>query len=240
MDQQVLNFFNNDSIFREKGVIIADCDEVLCNISPKWISNLYEDFDYFNKYLNLPLDFSLEKYSSRIITRNIFYLDAWLLRRDKKFSRKELDEFRRRFIEAYNRDDFYDDLQPTRFASGLSYLIGQPYVKRIDIVTRTFDKNRDSKERFLKDLFPTSSANKKLNIYYLDVGESKADLIKTLGNDIAMIAEDETENIEDIVKNCNNLNNMIFCVPRYGYNDSITHDTYIKLKNKDNTIFYYN
>jgi hypothetical protein len=58
----------------------------------------------------------------------------------------------------------------------------------------------------------------KLDIYYLDPNENKSDVIKTLGNDIDCIADDELSNIIDICKKCDNVRDVNFYVPTYGYN----------------------
>lgn len=220
----------------EKVNLVLDCDEILCCISPKWVFSLYNDYNFFKKYLNIPekLELTRENFN-RILMRPYFFLDSWLFKHDKKFTKEEVKEFKTRFIEIYDSKNFYDDLEPTPFANAISYLALQHYIKNIYIVTRTTPNNKDSKERFLSKLFGTTLD--KVQIFYLEKDEKKSDVIKNLNN-ISIVADDELENLEDIAMNCNNIKGANFYVPKYGYNRNPSENLLEACKNKK-VIFNY-
>jgi hypothetical protein len=204
----------------KKHDIVLDCDDVLCLIAPKWIYKLYSDYDFFSKYLYIPKKEEFvfnEEMVTKIMSRPFFKLDSWLFKHGERnnFSDEEIIEFRERFYHLYDTPDFYDDLSPTEFAKGMSFAINETAIKHVSIVTRSTYNNRKSKEKFLMNLFNNSN---KLDIYYLDPNENKSDVIKTLGNDIDCIADDELSNIIDICKKCDNVRDVNFYVPTYGYN----------------------
>ena len=204
-----------------KDHIVVDVDELLVLISPKWIYTLIEeDYDYFNKYFHLP-DKDTFVYNSdfefRVMQRKNFYIDQWLIRNENRelYSPEEIITMRKKFMEAYDRPDFYDNLNGTPIAEALSAAARQPDVKTVSIITRCTDNNRESKEKLIRRIFGN---NHKVDLYFLDLNEKKSDVIKGLGNRVGAIFEDERENILDIADNCPNLNEVTFYVPAYGYN----------------------
>ena len=224
----------------QKKHIIVDCDEVLVRISPKWVYLMHqpENFEYFNKYLDLLKDFDLQKNYIHVLNRDTFYLNEWLLRKDKKFSIEELDEVKERMMDVYNSGDFYTTLKPTPMAKSLSFTAKSPLLNKISVVTRSTEKSINDKDKFIKHIFQGSMD--KVDIYHAEPNEKKSDIINNLGNDIAAIYDDEISNVNDIINNCHNVKDLIFGIPSYGYNSDIPDNTYEVAKNKGVIIKYYN
>lgn len=215
--------------------IVADCDEVLVRISPKWVYLMHspENFEYFNRFFRLNEGFDLKKHASIVLNRPQFYLNKWLLRKDilEKNTIEEINECVDRMMSLYDSSDFYDSLVPTALGKSLALAIKQPRLERLSIVTRVTSENVDSKEKFLKTLFQGSMS--KVDIYYIEADEKKSDVISILGDDIAAVYEDEVNNIDDIINNCNNIGQSTIFVPSYGYNVNIPQSTYETAKRKE-------
>lgn len=221
------------------GHVVADCDEVLVNISPKIIKLMHDDFDYYNQFFRLSKDFDLNTHTDVILNRPEYYIDQWLVRKDvyEKFTEDEVNEARMRLQnEIIFKEDLYDDLLPTNLGRSLSYTVSTPLMKKLTIVTKTSDNNLESKERFLKNLFRGSMD--KVDIYYLESDENKSDVIKTLGY-VTRVYEDELSNVEDIVMNCDNVRQNSIDIPSLGYNQNISEEVVDEAKKKKIDLTYF-
>lgn len=221
------------------GHIVADCDEVLVNISPKIVQLMHEDYDYYNKYFRLSKDFDLNKHESTVLSRPSFQLDQWLVRPDvyDNYSEDEVNEARLRLMnELIHSPTLYDDLEPTNLGRGLSLTAATPLLKKLSIVTRTSDRNLESKEKFLKTLFQGNMD--KVDIYYIEGNDKKSDVLSTLGY-ITKYYEDEIKNIEDVVTNCDNFSDTSIDIPSFGYNQDISNELINKCRNKNINMNYY-
>ena len=225
-----------------KSWVVADCDEVLVRISPKWVHLMHEkeNFDYFNNFFRLSKDFDIEKSAPVILSRPEFYIDKWLMRKDilENHTIEEIAQAKKRMMDLYNVPDYYDNLKPTSLGKSLSFAVKNPILERLVIVTRTTPESLATKERFLKELFRGSM--NKVDIYYVETNEKKSDVIRNLGNKISSIYEDEISNIEDIVTNCNNLEYCQLFIPSYGYNVNVPTEIFDLAKKNKNKIIYYN
>lgn len=230
----------------EKKHIVVDCDEVIVNISPMIVALLHDkesgNFDYYNKYLRLTEDFDIDKHEERILSRPSFNVINWLIRENikEKYSNEEIDEFLDKAMqEVIFHPELYDHLQPTPIAKSLAHVANSTMLDKISIVTRTSDNNLESKERFLKKLFRGNM--NKVDIYYVEPDENKSDVICNLGDNIAAIYDDEISNVEDIVFNCDNVKDLQFLIPSFGYNTEITQELFDECKRKNIEIknFYY-
>lgn len=220
------------------GHIVADCDEVLVNISPKIVQLMHEDFDYYSQFFRLSENYDYDTHYSVILNRPEYYIDQWLVRKDvyDNFTEDEVNEARKKLHnEIIFKSDLYDTLKPTKLGESLSMTIGTPLMKKLSIVTKTSDNNLKSKEKFLKTLF--RGHMDKVDIYYLEGDDKKSDVIKTLGY-VTAIYEDELSNVEDIIKNCDNVRQNRFDIPSLGYNQKISADIVQKAKDKNIDIGY--
>jgi hypothetical protein len=184
------------------------------------------NFEYFNEYLRLSEDFDITKHEISVLSRPDFYLDRWLIRKEvfDNHTEEEVANMQSKMMDLYNLDEYYyDDLQPTSLAKGIAFTLKQPILKKVTVVSRVTSRNTESKERFIKRLF--SGSMNKVDIYYVEKGEKKSDVISNLGMNINAIYEDEVSNINDIIKNCNNFTNGQILIPSYGYNQEIPDET---------------
>jgi len=210
--------------------IFVDCDDVLCDISTKWTKGILDQKDYFSKYFNLPNDINLVK------TRMFFHLNQWLMKEDYKFeSKEEFEEFRNKFMAIYLKKDFYSDLKPTGFAHSLSLIAPNSMVKKIIILTRSFDENFSSKKEFISILFRNSLS--KVEIEKIGPDQKKSDIFSKY-NECDILVDDELPNIVDILKNTF-VSKCDIYVPKYGYNKP--NDDFMSLvsEKKCNLTYYY-
>ena len=188
--------------------VVLDCDEVLVNISIPWIETIISD-NNFNKYINL------KEYSKKdIYLRDEFYIEKFFTYKNKE----DIEICKDKFYKIYSESRFYDNLKPTRYGTVMSKAAMQSFVENIYVITRHIgsNDNLDSKKLFLNKLFKNSID--KLNIIEIGKNEKKSDIIKDINN-IAIYAEDELNNILDVIKNCKkNLDGTIINIPIYGYN----------------------
>ena len=221
----------------DKKHIVVDCDEVLVNISPMILALIHDkksgNFDYYNKYFRLAEDFDIDLHEERILSRPVFRVDDWLVRPDiyDNFEESEIQEM----LEKLNNEvifhpNLYDMLKPTQIANSIAQMTRTSMVDKVSVVTRTSDNNLESKERFLKKLFKGSM--KKVDIYYVEPDEKKSDVVSMLGEDIAIIYEDEIKNIEDIVYTCDNVKDLQIMIPSFGYNVNIERELYDECERK--------
>lgn len=221
----------------DKKHIVVDCDEVLVNISPMILALIHDkksgNFDYYKKYFRLAEDFDIDLHEERILSRPVFRVDDWLVRPDiyDNFEESEIQEM----LEKLNNEvifhpNLYDMLKPTQIANSIAQMTRTNMVDKVSVVTRTSDNNLESKERFLKKLFKGSM--KKVDIYYVEPDEKKSDVVSMLGEDIAIIYEDEIKNIEDIVYTCDNVKDLQIMIPSFGYNVNIERELYDECERK--------
>jgi hypothetical protein len=215
--------------------IVTDCDEVLTDISPLWVSKIHEEREFFEKYFYLNPTFNhmgVEDYK-KVLQRPEFHINKWMRKKDLILSEDEEKNLFDRFYSLYDNDDFYEECLPTKMAEGLYKLSLQRYVNKIYIVTRTSDGTRDSKTKWLE----THLSNPKFEIILVGRNEKKSDYIKDL-EDVKMIVEDELSNIHDIVDNCKNLSEVDLYIPATGYNQP-DHEFFEKMeKNKIKPLYY--
>lgn len=198
--------------------LVVDCDEVLFEISTKWIKKLIELNDpELEEWLNLTIARKILNNSGEkalrdyVLIRKEFYLNKAFCKDITKMTPANTDKF----FSVYDTEDFYDDIEPTKIAITLGSSIYNIMINHIYIVTRSSDINYPSKERALTGLFN----NTKSTILRLNMNEKKSDIINKNNIDLtkAIIYEDELSNIEDYIRNCN-VNETTFYIPEYGYN----------------------
>jgi phosphoglycolate phosphatase-like HAD superfamily hydrolase len=215
--------------------IVTDCDEVLTDISPLWVSKIHEEREFFKKYFYLNELFDhmgVEDYK-KVLSRPEFHINKWMRKKDLTLSENEEKELFDKFYSLYDNDDFYRECIPTKMAEGIYKLSLQRYVNKIYIVTRTSDGTRESKRKWLE----THLSGSKFEIIFVGRDEKKSDYIKKLDN-VKMIVEDELSNIHDIVDNCDNLHEVDLYIPSTGYNLP-DHEFFEKMKENHIKPLYY-
>lgn len=225
----------------KSNVIVADCDEVLVRISPKWVYLMHEQYERFAPYFNLSKNFDVEVHAPVVLNRPVFYLNDWLGNEHLKSlygtdeGKQVLEDMKKLYT-----GDYYANLQPTATGRALSQIIKNSLVKRLVVVSRvsTNLEVNESKTRFLKALF--SGYNHKLQIYYVEPGEAKSEAFNLLNEDVNIIYEDELSNIEDLAQNASNIDGARLMIPSYGYNSAMDPSLKAHLENRGIDIRYYN
>lgn len=196
--------------------LIIDCDEILVNISPKWVKLILEKKDEFEDYFDFA---EIEKVkhdhyelTKLVLNRNAFYLTDWLKRRDVEVLPTHIVN---RFMELYHSEDFYHDLPLTKMAVALGKLSYHPSILKVYVVTRVTDNisNLKSKDALIQSLFPHS----KLEIIKVPPKAKKSDYIKNIDIKNGFIFDDENGNLMDYLVNAK-VSECNFYVPRLGYN----------------------
>ncbi len=209
----------------DKRILVADVDEIIVNITPKWVKRIYEHRDYFDQVFNLDEKYVYEDQYLKVLYRPDYFINNWLLKPELRSSitRKQKINIIKHMNEIYDTEDFYDDLEPTSLGMTLANILNynaKDLVDKLVIISKVVgDKSADSKVRFLKELF--TGNNNKVDIYLVDNNEKKSDALKVLKekelNSIASVYEDEPSNIADLVMN-GNLNNTQIYMPSFNYN----------------------
>jgi phosphoglycolate phosphatase-like HAD superfamily hydrolase len=207
------SFFNRKSM-----TIVTDCDEVLTDISPLWVSKIMKDREWFEQYFTFPKELdnfdhnTLDGYKT-VLSRKDFHLNKWLSNQTLMLTEQQKREVFDRFYALYDNEDFYGECRPTKMCQGLQRAAMQSFVKKIYVVTRTSENTRESKERFIRSFLGSN----KVEIMFVGRDEKKSDYINKI-DVVDMIVEDELSNIYDIVENCTHLEEVDLYIPRTGYN----------------------
>lgn len=203
-----------------KKSIFLDCDEVLCNISPKWIKLIYDNREYFDKVLNLKESFNFynKKDYYDVLMRKDYFIEDYIEFKDEFKD----DEVTKRVVidkiyDLYYDPMFYIDLKPTGYGSTISKAcLHDSLIKKIYIVTKSTAYNFKSKKYFLEKLFKPVIG--KLEIIDIKVDEDKSNFIKEFQQDLCLIAEDNLDNVIEIFNNCENISDCFIQIPALGYN----------------------
>jgi len=200
-----------------KKTVVLDCDEILCNISPKWVRLVYEESETFNKYFKLKDSFNFYgKDYYDVLNREEYLIQNYLKYHDE-IQESDKPEIEKKLYDLYRRPDFYVDLFPTNYGSAMSKGAIHTMIDKVYVISKVLDdSNYRGKEAFIKKLFKASSS--KLEIIKVGMNEKKSDYIKQLGDEICLYAEDDMNNIIDVFEECDNMNEMFLQIPKLGYN----------------------
>lgn len=210
---ELSTFYSNP----DKNIMIADMDEILVNISPKWVGLMYKEKDYFSKYFNLDDDYIAARDYLRVLYRPVFYLDGWLTKKDVDKNTEEYHQAINHFMDIYDNDTFYDDLGETILADSLRTALSSNRLNKLYIVSRCTPNNIDSKKRFISRIY--EGQLNKISFWNVDSNDQKSDVIKNFNDldKVAALYEDENKNIADILTNTP-LNTIKVYSPDFGYN----------------------
>lgn len=224
--------------FKENLIIVADCDEVLTNISPLWAELIHRNGDFFGKYFDLMPDFDYTKPECllAVLRRKEFYINKCFRKEDlPELSKEEEDELFRRFYELYDNEKFYNYVEPTRMGKALAELAQTNYLNKIYVVSRTTDKTLESKKKFLDNLFKHSKG--KYEFVPVAKDEKKSDAINKLGR-VDVVIDDELSNVKDIILNCSPEIKMDIYIPKLGYNKPSKELDEMCIDRNKNIIYY--
>lgn len=196
--------------------IVCDVDEILVDISPKWTYLIYQNKEYFGEYMNLDPNFDLDKHYLNILYRPTFYLNHWLMKPEHQVDTPEMQDVLTKMLDLYDNDTFYDNLKATKLGSSIALAAKSKLISKISVISRVTGNNKESKVRFIQNLFRGSMH--KVEIYLVSETEKKSDVFSSLGNDIASLYEDELNNIKDILSNSDNARDLQIFMPSFQYN----------------------
>jgi len=222
--KQLNSFYSNPT----KKTLICDVDEILVNITPKWVSEMVKHRDELGKYFDLDEDFDYQRDYAKVLYRPYYMLDHWLLKQDVDQDKVYVPDFNKyiqKMMDLYDTADFYDDLPPTKLALGLAQTLGstangKPLVDKLIIISRSSGtKSENSKTRFIQELFAGNMD--KVDTYYITGKEQKSDVTLSLNKDelnqIAAVFEDENKNVVDYLQR-GKINSTKIYMPSLNYN----------------------
>lgn len=210
---QLSQFYSNPS----KDVIIADVDEILVNITPKWVYRIYQNKDYFGKFMKLDKNYDPYDSIMKVLYRPKYYLNAWLQKPGVDPETEAYQDMVEKMIDLYDDDSFYDDLNPTLIGEALQSALVSGKLRKLYIVSKVTPNSQDSKTRFLKRTF-TGNMDK-VSIWYLDNADNKSDAVQNF-NDLDKVTayfEDLNSNVADVLQNTA-LNTVKIYSPNFTYN----------------------
>lgn len=235
----IIKKYDDIASIKDINHIVLDCDDCIALIAPKWFNEIYKNKDHFEKYFDFSFigKFNLRDDFIKIMDRNEFFLNRWLLRNDIEISDKEFKNISNDMISLYDTKNFYDDLFRSKLGITFGNISMQKFITKVTILTRSTKNNRNSKNIFLYKNFINSF--NKVDIIHIDNNEKKSDIVKNL-KDVSLILDDEIGNIEDYVNNCDNLEGTEILIPRYGYNKNISKELFEKSQEKNINLNYVN
>lgn len=212
---QYLNEYNKSVSFNNLK-LISDMDNVLVNIDlPAYY--IIKKLSKTNKYYFLNQYFNLNFTDEEIINRDVYDVFEFILKDKNNSNKKELKEF---FLNStFARNNFYNDLKPTKYCQGLVNLVNSNAVEKLIILSVCLDGTNETKIKWIKNVFGEKVFNEKIDFLEVPYNEKKSTILNKYYKDLKWnsYAEDVLYNIIDVVKNCNGeLNEVI--IPSYGYN----------------------
>ena len=189
--------------------MLVDMDEVLVNISPKWIMRIYNNPDYDGFANKKKVDTVLDEigdYQETLLLRDSYYIEKWLEISDPEAIQACRDVF--------DKDpDYYQDLNPTNFAQELRLALSSGKITVTVISHCVNTASVDSKSKWLKNFF----GELPYKFYPVDLNTSKGDVV--IANNISynVFIDDMVKNIIDVATKTGN-NDREFLLPRLGYN----------------------
>lgn len=206
--------------FNKKINLALDCDEVLTYISPLWVYFLHQDYERFSKWFKLSPVYDIKKNFNDILYRDEFALQKFLKRDDVDENDKEFQRvLNEEFFEIIKIPKFYQLCKPTKMAKALADISITPYINKVYIISRVVSddyKVNEAKKKFLESIFK-DSINKLEDIIFLQMGESKGDIIHDL-NCIDVYYDDELSNVIDVMNKKDKEKGMDIYIPRLNYN----------------------
>jgi 5'(3')-deoxyribonucleotidase len=189
--------------------IAVDMDEVLVNISPKWIMDVYNHPGMdgkFNKEKVEAMLTSFDEYIECFLLRDSYYIEKWLEITDPeaiKLCRSIYDD----------NEDFYDGLPPTYLTRELKVLMATGRTNVTIVSHCVNEKSITSKRKWISYTFPD------LEIKFIPVplGTKKSDAMKANNVIFDVFIDDMTKNIRDVAENLGSPEKE-FLIPSLGYN----------------------
>jgi hypothetical protein len=191
--------------------MVLDVDEVLVNVTPAWVAKAKAHPDLGNLPTLAALPPGGSALASVVFARPVYFLLDWL----------KIPAHLRGVFDSLYRDDgeFYDDLPPTPFASGVAALLKFPgAVGACHIISHVMgdgDAVNASKMRWLDRHI--DSRDGRVSIHLLELGTKKSDVMLRHCKEPDSFADDSMLNVLDVMAT-KGLNPRQILIPRMGYN----------------------
>ena len=189
--------------------VLTDMDEVLVNISPKWIMNVYNHPQLDGKFNREKVDSLLDYYDDFIealLLRDEYYIEKWLEIEDE--SAKALCR------NIYEQDNtFYDDLGATHLANELRFALARGAITLTVISHCVNEQSAASKKKKKKKFFDGLT----VEFICVPLNEKKSDEVIARKLNYQVFIDDMVKNAEDIMT-LTGAPDKNFMVPYLGYN----------------------
>lgn len=197
-----------------KFVVATDCDDVLVDISNKWMSKIMNDHilrDYITTAHH-------EVIALNATLRSTYYINDWLGIADPGHVKRMLDLY-------FNDPTFYDDLAPLPYARALLGMAGM--LETIHVVTScgetVDDPVNNSKKRFLARLFSEFPPEVEVKFHLLPSSIKKGQYMKDKGITFNTFVDDHVKNIINVIE-CIEGTKPEILMPVYGWNGNVQKD----------------
>ena len=208
-----------------------DCDEVLVNISNKWVDKCVNDpliKEYIldteanQLYKDDPVEFT--KYLTSLTENALHRLDYYI--NDDLMLPPQSELFKRMMDVYYLDPTFYDDLPITPYTLSLYKIINKmSAIEKISIITHSgLDLNapvNDSKRKFLIRLIKPIDKLVSIDTYLLPQNVPKSECINTNSIQYTTFVDDGLHNIEDVITKTDS-KRKDFLIPLYGFNKDLS------------------
>lgn len=198
-----------------KYCIATDCDDVLVNITDKWILSAHRWIPEMRPFIDPFMD-TYNKYGTFLI-RSEYYLLDYLGVKD--------EALRTRFNNLYFNDPFfYDNLQPLPFMRSLKNM-RDTVIGTIHVVTTAGESTPTlpaniSKAKWLLRHFKDVDSNINVNFHFLDFNKGKGEYMVENNISFNTFIDDSSKNITEVI-NSTPYSNYEIMIPAYGFNQNL-------------------
>lgn len=197
---------------KDKFVLVLDCDDLLVDISTKWLKKIKES-EKLAHYV---------KCNTRVELRDTYYLNRWLNIEDSE----HVDEFLGLY---FNDPNFYEDLKPSPIMHSVLNIL--EYVEGIHILTSCGDSLTSpvtkSKLAWLKKYFGEALKGReddiefKIHIINTLYKDGKGGFLRDSGIKFNTFADDSLDNIYSVINNVKHVNKYELLIPILGFNHTL-------------------
>ncbi len=196
-----------------KKLLAVDVDDVLVNITPKWVGKAlaHPEMKRVGRFPHLPSDrASLRRL---VLGRDMYDLPSWL-----GIPGPMIQEF---LLIYANDENFYDDLPPTPMAESVRLSLQLPHITgRVHVISQVMAIGSGganaSKERWLKWLLEPSL--NPVSIHFTLPSEKKSDVLRKHCPEPDTFVDDSMKNVLDVLTS-KGVSPKQVLLPKMGHND---------------------
>lgn len=197
---------------KQKQILLTDMDDVLTFSSIQAFKLLKQ---MNNTSLNEYLNFNIIDNYGEVNQRSYYYFTE-----SYNLKPKIPKEIFKLSLSVWDKDEFFEDLQPTTFANIVKSMLNHNILKKVYIISKNLSKEqREKKLKWIIKFFGKENLDK-IDFISVGIDETKSKVIKKNKiTDWNVYAEDLLDNILDVVINCKEDSfGKEILIPRYGYN----------------------